>query len=280
MDGSKPRIDLRPGPFFSLVARRLDLRSRRGFPVTVALVAAAAMFGAFLSIAEEMAWATPSALDHVASRFLVRIASERVTDVMWLLTLMGDTRVVLVESLVAALLMAVWGHPRRAGSLLVLVGSGSAVAHLLKGLFGRVRPDEALALLVTPDSASFPSGHAIAGMLLFGSLALMLSASRVSRPLRTVGASAVLMLGLMIGVSRVYLGVHFLSDVLASWFLGASLVLLWAAAVLMWGRAVSPQVFDVENAFGKTWWRWALTALGLIVVAAAIYAEMPLTPLR
>jgi membrane-associated phospholipid phosphatase len=279
-NGSNPRIDLRPGPFLRVAASRLDVRSRRGFPVTVAWVCAALAFLGFLSIVEDVVEPVALAMDRAATAFSALLNSPLLTRVMWVATLMGDTRVMIVETLVAAVLLAIWGHPRRAASVTVLVLSGVAVSTLLKDYIARPRPPAALALIAEPASSSFPSGHAMAGVLLFGTLALMVAASRLKRPVRVWGTVGVFAVALAIGLSRVYLGVHYFSDVLASWLLGLTMLASWAAAVLVWGRTRPPLSERVPHPWGHGWWRWTAAAVGIAVVVTAIVAEAPITPLR
>jgi undecaprenyl-diphosphatase len=277
--GRKTGIDLRPGPFFRAAASRLDLRSRRGFPVTVAWLIAGLSFLGFLTIAEDVIEPATLALDRVAAASVALLANPVCTRLMWLLTLMGDTRAMVVETAVAAVLLAAWGHPRRAGSVIVLVLTGAGLSEGLKGLVARVRPPASLALLAQPGSSSFPSGHALAGVLLFGTLALMLAASPPRRPLRLWAAAGVALVGLAIGASRVYLGVHYMSDVLGSWLLGTTMLSVWAAAVLLWGRTQPPIEERVVHPWGRLWWRWALVAAGLAAVILALVAEAGVNPL-
>jgi undecaprenyl-diphosphatase len=274
-----PGLDLRPGPFLKAAASRLDVASRRGFPVTVAWLLSGVFFVGFLSIAEEVVEPLSVALDRAASAFWAAAASPALTRVMWAATLLGDTRVAVVVTLVAAILLAVWGHPRRAGSVVVLMLVSVGLSQSLKYLIERPRPPAALALIGLPASPSFPSGHAMAGMVLAGTLALMLLASRTPRVVRAMGAVAIVATGMLVGLSRVYLGVHYFSDVVASWCLGATLVGLWAAAVLTWGRAV-PLDPSASPLTGGRWWRWALTAAGALVVALALVSESTVMPLR
>ena len=274
----KPGLDLRPGPFLKVAASRLDVESRRGFPVTLAWILSGIFFIGFLSIAEEIVEPFSLALDHAATVFSTAIASPALTRVMWVATLLGDTRVAVLATLVAAALLAIWGHPRRAGSVIVLMVVSSVLAGSLKYLIERPRPPAGLALIALPSSASFPSGHAMAGIVLAGTLTLMLIASRAPRWVRVSGSIAVLAAGLVVGLSRVYLGVHYFSDMLASWCLGATLVGLWAAAVLTWGRAIPPA--SEVHPLGGRWWRWALTVAGPLAVVFAIIAETGITPLR
>lgn len=112
-------------------------------------------------------------------------------------------------------------------SAAVLAGSQLAVA-LFKSHFDRPRPDAGSAVPL-PGSAAFPSGHATTGVAVFG-VAAVLAAERLSsahaRARLWVG---VVVLGLGVGVSRVILNVHYVTDVLAGWCLG----LAWLAACLL-----------------------------------------------
>ena len=98
---------------------------------------------------------------------------------------------------------------------------------VLKWLLVRSRPEPALALLAV-DNPAFPSAHASMSLVVYV-LAAYLIARRLQRP--GVGRSVVaggLVLALLIGLSRLYLGVHWLSDVLGGYALGG----LWLAALV------------------------------------------------
>jgi undecaprenyl-diphosphatase len=278
-------IDLRPGPFFRVAASRLDFRSRRGFPVTVAATVAVLSFLGFLLLTLIVRGSAPLPLDVAAVRAVSASVNPVCTWFMWVATLMGDGRVMVVETVVAAVLLAAWGHPRRAGSVAILVLVGAGLSTSLKPLIARVRPDLGLSLLAGSrgygTSFSFPSGHALAGILLLGTLALMLAASpEVPRALRWWGGIGVAAVGLTIGVSRVYLGVHYMSDVLGSWLLGVTMLSTWAAAVLVWGRTHPPIAERMAHPWGRAWWRWTLAAAGAAVVVLAIVVETGVTRLR
>jgi undecaprenyl-diphosphatase len=271
-------LDLRPGPFFSAAANRLDLRSRKGFPVTMAGAIAALSFLGFLLLAQEVIEPPVLALDTFAIRVSAAMVNPVCTSVLWLFTLMGDFRMVVVETLIAAVLLTVWGHPRRAGSVIVLVSTGALLVDWLKGVFARPRPSVLVELLARPGSASFPSGHAMAGLLLFGTLALMLSVSRLPKAVRVWGSLGTLLVGLIVGVSRIYLGVHYASDVLGSWLLGTAMLATWAVAVLIWGRTQPPIEERVVRPWGRLAWRWTLVGIGAVVFVIALVIETGLAP--
>lgn len=111
--------------------------------------------------------------------------------------------------------------------LVAAVGSQIAVA-LLKAFFDRARPDVGSAVPL-PDSAAFPSGHATAGVAAFGTLAILVSERLPSRRAHVVLWVAAVALALGIGISRVALNVHFVTDVGAGWSLGLG----WLAGCLL-----------------------------------------------
>ena len=111
--------------------------------------------------------------------------------------------------------------------LTAFLGSQLVVA-FLKDWFDRPRPDVGPAVPL-PESAAFPSGHATAGVASLGALAVLASERLPSRRARTWLWSAVVVGGLVVGLSRVALGVHYVTDVLAGWALG----LAWLAACLI-----------------------------------------------
>jgi undecaprenyl-diphosphatase len=118
------------------------------------------------------------------------------------------------------------GWPR-GGILVVVTLIGATLLDVtLKTAFGRARPAPFFDYPV-PDSPSFPSGHALFAACVFGGLAVVASA-RLDRLVARLAVWVVaLTLIALIGLSRVYLGVHYPSDVLAGYLVGA----IWVAAI-------------------------------------------------
>ena len=112
-----------------------------------------------------------------------------------------------------------------ANFLATLVIGGTILAAFFKNVMRRIRPEEGLALINMPASSSFPSGHSMASM----SLALVVIEVALMSPALGVGFKALtvvvaVLYALLVGVSRVYLGVHWPSDVLAAWLLAGAWV--------------------------------------------------------
>jgi undecaprenyl-diphosphatase len=112
------------------------------------------------------------------------------------------------------------------------LGSQLVVA-LLKEWFDRPRPDVGSAVPL-PESASFPSGHATAGVASLGALAVLAAERLPSHRARAWLWGIVVALGVAVGLSRVALNVHYVTDVLAGWCLG----LAWLAACLLGREAL------------------------------------------
>jgi|GEM_PF-436788 membrane-associated phospholipid phosphatase len=143
------------------------------------------------------------------------------TMVMRLASAIGGTlgRITLLALVLAPLLWA--GHRRSAAWLAGMMAGGTLLNLGLKQIYAAPRPD-LLPHLDIVHSYSFPSGHSAGNMMFFGALAL-LAGGRVAQALAAT-------MILLIGVSRVWLGVHWPSDVLAGWIEGLG----WLALCAVW----------------------------------------------
>lgn len=122
---------------------------------------------------------------------------------------------------------------RRWGGALLLLGAtlgGTAISEGLKVGFARPRPD-LVAHVVETTSMSFPSGHAMLSAVTYLTLGALIARTQQRGALRGYVLGAAILLTLIIGASRVYLGVHWPTDVLAGWCLGAAWALgCWIVA--------------------------------------------------
>ena len=115
---------------------------------------------------------------------------------------------------------------RRAAALWVTmaVGGGVLLSNVLKLSFERPRPD-LVAHTARVFTSSFPSGHAMLSAVTFLTLGTLLASLQTSRRLKIFFLGVAIALTVMVGVTRIYLGVHYPTDVLAGWCVGAG----WAA---------------------------------------------------
>jgi membrane-associated phospholipid phosphatase len=142
------------------------------------------------------------------------------TTFFYLCTLMANTGTIVFLTAVAIIVLALRRRFAEAILVFVVVAGGQALGTLVKNLVVRERPPASQALIPLPGSYAFPSGHALAAVLLYGVLAFLVARAAHTRTARIgVMAGAVVLVGL-VGLSRVYLGVHWPSDVVAAWILG------------------------------------------------------------
>lgn len=115
------------------------------------------------------------------------------------------------------------------GSALLIVGavvSGAMLSEMLKMGFARPRPD-LVPHLVVAESGSFPSGHAMLSAVAYLTIGVLLARVHEQQRVKSLVLGFAIGLTLLVGASRVYLGVHWPTDVLAGWFLGAAWAALW-----------------------------------------------------
>ena len=137
-------------------------------------------------------------------------------------TALGEPTVLIAASLVCALWLWKAGRARLGLVLLLIALLGRGLSEVQKYWVARVRPDMEPHLVVV-KTQSFPSGHASSSMIFYLALAIAVTAG--TRWHRLAAAAAVL-LSLLIGLSRVMLGVHWPSDVIGGWAFGMLWVLL------------------------------------------------------
>lgn len=193
------------------------------------VVVAISMFG----ITATWVWAGPVGPDARMLQAFEAARSPRATEVMIAITTAGKGLITAAFTIVLAIWLFVRGH-RREGAFLLVANLGSVVLDWgVKAIFARPRPPLDLVTRITsPESFSFPSGHALSAMVFYTSLALMAAGLGLPRLKRALIALALVMVPMM-GVTRVYLGVHYPSDVVGGWALGGAWVWLAYLGYLM-----------------------------------------------
>lgn len=209
------------------------------------LVGAAAFAWAFFNVAGEMAEGDTEGFDRAVLLALrnpddlndplgPRTFEEAMRDV----TALGGFTVLTIVTVVGALAFLVHGRRRHALVLVSAVLLAQLSSELAKMLYGRPRPD-----LVSHGSfvysGSFPSGHSMLSAATYLTLAMLIASLEPRRGTKRIVFGLAVLLTLAIGFSRVYLGVHWPSDVLGGWSLGAAWSLAaWFALVRLGGRTV------------------------------------------
>ena len=209
-----------------------------GFARLAGVVLAAAALLAFAGLATEMLEGDTLAFDR-AVLFALRDPGDPATPIgpRWLQEIARDLTGLGGTAILTGVTLAVAGYlalvRKRAAAMLVLVavGGGTALSTLLKLAFHRPRPD-LVPHAVEVYTASFPSGHAMLSAVTYLTLGALLARVQAGWRVRAFVMGLSIMTTLLIGVSRVYLGVHWPTDVLAGWCIGSAWAMLcWLVAL-------------------------------------------------
>lgn len=158
------------------------------------------------------------------------------TRVMKGITFLGELWTVMVLSALTSLILYLKHSHRRLYTFVAVMGGGGLLNLLLKLAFARDRPDIEEAL-IRVHGYSFPSGHAMGAALFFGGLGYVLffSVKRNFLP-RFIGVGFCVVAAFLIGFSRIYLGVHYTSDVLAGFLAGITWTAICIFSTEAWIR--------------------------------------------
>ena len=164
------------------------------------------------------------------------IGSAHVEEMARDLTALGGFTILTGVTLVSLGIAMFAGRPRLAVAGLVSIIVGAGVMRLLKYGFDRPRP--ALVEHATlVDNPSFPSGHSMMAAMVYLTLGILLARTQARKRVRVFIVSIAVLVTLLVGTSRVYLGVHWPTDVIAGWTLGGA----WAVLFWLVAMKVDPQ---------------------------------------
>lgn len=203
---------------------------------------------AFVGVAAEVAEGDTTAFDRT-----ILLALRNPADLadpigpLWLeltardLTTLGGFPVLTLVTAIAVGFLLLTGRRGAAGLVVLSIGGGTLLSSGLKLLFDRPRPD-LVPHVVEVYTASFPSGHATMTAIAYLTLGALLMRVLPERRLKVFVLATAAFIVLVVGVSRVYLGVHWPTDVVAGWAVGFAWASLWwiiAALLQRRGRLAS-----------------------------------------
>jgi undecaprenyl-diphosphatase len=214
-------------------------RSEAAELVAVALIAGAGL--AFVEIADDMTEADGKAFDwyiletlHPGPDPADPIGPAWLDHAVFDFTALGSVTVLAFVALVAVGYLLIVKRGLKALALSVALAGGLMLSETLKRIFERTRPPEEYRVAEVLN-ASFPSGHALMSTVVYLVIGAMLARAMPRQRLRYYVIGVAIALALLVGLSRVYLGVHWATDVLAGWCLGAA----WATACWLTEHALS-----------------------------------------
>jgi undecaprenyl-diphosphatase len=193
------------------------------------LVAALAALAAFLALAAAVHAGITRPLDEAALRAAAALRAPLLDRIMLDATALGDTAVAFVLVAFVAIVLRATSRPTAAWLLWIALLGGSLLNDVAKEAFGRERP-RVVPWLADVSSPAFPSGHAMRAIVVYVTLAWLVTRLDGTPTLRRAAWILALAVTLAVGASRVHLGVHYPSDVLGGFLLGGAWILLVAYA--------------------------------------------------
>jgi len=151
--------------------------------------------------------------------------SSKLTTIMLWITFFGSVKGVALITFIVCVILYITRHRLLGMYLAITVALGAGgFNHILKLMFKRARPD--IQPIIAESGYSFPSGHSMGSMILYGSLAFVLFKAYNRMWAKILGVIIGIVLVLIIGISRIYLGVHYPSDVIGGYLAGAFWILI------------------------------------------------------
>lgn len=209
-------------------------------PGRVALIGGALLLGAGAAMWAALDTVGPGRLD---ARFLGEAVESRTDGLSAVAVTISEVGNTFAMALLATLVgIWCWARGRRADAVFVVAAMAGAVLLFrgIKILVDRPRPPT-VTQVVREGNESLPSGHATMSMVVIGSLVVLFWAGRGTAARVAMVAAAALWVG-AVGATRVYLGVHWFSDVLIGWLLGAAWLVACAATWSWWRRRTATTV--------------------------------------
>jgi membrane-associated phospholipid phosphatase len=259
---------------YHFLSQRLHVEHFYGLPLTVLLLVMGYILALFVGLVEDVVTSDSIvAMDHFVSQQMSVLSDSAVVSFFIVVTSFASTPLTLLVVLLTGIVcFAIRQYYLLIGLLISVLGS-TVFTYLSKLLFHRERPID---ILLHESTFSFPSGHATVTVALYGFIAYM--AIRFSRDFgRQVRILVTtVFLCVLVGLSRIVLNEHYLSDVMGGYLVGA-LWLTVAISVTEWLRAKGKINWQIQWSTSQLRLVW-LSAIG-VLIGAFIYANLYQFPL-
>ncbi len=217
--------------------KRVDTTRFSGLPLTLLSLALIYLFILFAGLVEELITSEPVVAADIRIANLMSIfRTARLTDIFIWITLLGKSQVLIAFIITAALLLFIWRKYTYILPLFVSVIGSGLFAFLGKMAIHRPRPETAL---YTENYFSFPSAHATIALSFYGFLAYIVLRRLSSWKSKVNLLFVSVLIILTIGLSRIYLGVHYISDIWSGYLIGAMWLLI-AVSMAEWAQQKHP----------------------------------------
>ena len=165
-------------------------------------------------------------IDMEIMNLVAAFRSTGITKALIFLTYLGNWQVIVGLSIVALVILWSLWKKRETIFLATAVVSGEVIKELLKFIVHRARPDVGF-FLISESGYSFPSGHAVMSVIFYGAIAYFIYKLCKKIWQKIILSTGFAVLIVLIGFSRIYLGVHWASDVIAGWLIGFSILVFF-----------------------------------------------------
>jgi membrane-associated phospholipid phosphatase len=179
--------------------------------------------------------------------FMIDHRTPALTTVAITVTTLGSTVAMSVIALATIIFLLVKRRRGDAAFVAVVAAGAGLLVRFGKATVGRERPPEEFRL-VTETNESFPSGHALASAAILGVLLVVLLPSIRSTGGRVAAITGAALFVLAVGLSRLYLGVHWATDVIGGWVIGFAWLYFCLTVRRVWRRRASTPVVDQVSA--------------------------------
>jgi undecaprenyl-diphosphatase len=257
------KITLRHKRFFVFLQKRLDKNNFYGLPLTLLSFALFYVLALFGGIIEDIINSDIiiSADIRVANLLTIFRNTELTTFFFWI-TLLGKSKIILLFTIATISTLWLWKKRSYIIPLLISVAGSAVFTFIGKIVFHRPRPDVAI---YHESSFSFPSGHATIAIAFYGFLAYLLIRNSKKWKYKINIFFASLVTILLIGFSRLYLGVHYVSDVWGGYLAGAIwLIIAISLSEYLLSRKQKKQIIHLNI-------KKQLATAGIIIVSIGLY---------
>ncbi|MEO6138083.1 MAG: phosphatase PAP2 family protein [Luteimonas sp.] len=255
-----------------LLTHRFRTSDPWGLPATFAVFASALGGWIFLGVMRHVLGKDPLVtLDLRLHNVMVLFRTANMTSFMLVLTNLGSVTVLVFLCIGIVLLALARNRPRLAATFVLALVASGLVSRLIKGILALPRPTDSL---FPESSTSFPSEYLLSATVIYGLLATLVLGSKASHRLRAVGATALLLVIVGIGLSRLYLGAHWPSDLLGS----LTLALMLLPLLLFFLHYSAP--LPVIDTFHLGWRPDVSRGAGVGMIVIALAAAIALADLR
>ncbi|MBI4837176.1 MAG: phosphatase PAP2 family protein [Candidatus Portnoybacteria bacterium] len=212
--------------FFNFVEKRLSLANPYGFYFSIGIILSAVAFFYFFALTQDILAKDPFVEADI--RFMNLVAALRsvaAAKILLLFTYLGNWQFIISLGVITAIAMVLLKEKRKLIFLIIGVAGGELLYTVFKLLLHRTRPDIGFSL-IPRNGYAFPSGHATMSLIFYGMIGYGFLKKFKKRWLKPPLVILAIVLIFLVGFSRIYLGAHWVSDVLAGWAFGAAFLIL------------------------------------------------------